>query len=74
MGKTPITPLLLQEKGFEEKTMFGNICYVKDNVAIVYNFQWLPCNLETGKPLSTLITVNTYEDLEKIVKEGGLSI
>ena len=54
--------------------MFGNICYVKDNVAIVYNFQWLPCNLETGKPLSTLITVNTYEDLEKIVKEGGLSI
>ncbi len=32
---------------------------------------WLPCNYETGEPLSTNIYVNTWEEFEKLMLEGG---
>ena len=53
---------------------FGNICYVKDNIAVVYKFRWFPCNMDTGSPLSTQMFVDTYEELETVINEGGLKI
>lgn len=69
---TPITPRLLREKGFEERMMFGQVVYVKANCALVYSYAWIPCNLDSGTPLSTLVFVNTWEELEKLMKEGGI--
>ena len=74
MSSTPLTPELLRKKGFEEKMMFGNVVYVKGKVGIVYHFFWLPCNMETGAPLSTLTGISTYEELQQLVKEGGLTL
>ena len=74
MDGIPITPKLLREKGFEERLMFGNITFVKNKVAVVYNYFWHPCNLDTGQPLTNLQPVGTYEELERVVREGGLTI
>lgn len=73
MGKTPLTPQILREKGFEEQMKFGHVFYVKGKCALVYSFAWIPCNLEFGAPLSTNVYVNTLEDLEKLMTEGGLA-
>lgn len=71
MEKTIITPQLLLDKGFKERIMFGQIVYYKEKIALVYSFAWLPCNYETGKPLSTNVYVNTWEEFEKLMLEGG---
>lgn len=70
MSSTPLTPQLLRQNGFEEKMMFGNVVYVKGKVGIVYHFFWLPCNIKTGAPLSTSIAISTYEELQRLIKEG----
>jgi len=67
MNKTLLTPEILREKGFEEKLMFGHICYVKGKYAVVYSFAWIPCALEFGQPLSTNVYVNTWEELEALM-------
>lgn len=74
MEETPLTPKLLREKGFEERLMFGNITFVKNKVAVVYNLFWHPCNMETGQLLTSQNPVGTYEQLERVVREGGLTI
>ena len=71
MGNTPITSELLRQKGFVEKTIFGKNMYVKNKIAIMYSFSWIPCTLEFGQPLSTNIYVTTWEELEKLMMEGG---
>lgn len=60
------------EKGFEEKSMFGEIVYVKGQVAILKKTKWIPCHLKSGEPLSTNLCVDTWEELEKLMQEGGI--
>ena len=72
MEHTPITPQLLRQKGFEERMMFGHVVYVKENCALVYSYAWIPCNLNSGTPLSTNVYVNTWEEYEKLMQEGGV--
>lgn len=69
--QTMLTRQILLENGFEEKMMYGQIFYVKGNCAVVHSFKWVPCNLESGVPLSTNVYVNTMEELEKLLQEGG---
>ena len=54
--------------------MFGNITFVKNKVAVVYNFFWHPCDMETGQLFTSQNPVGTYEQLERVVREGGLTI
>ncbi|MBR7031519.1 MAG: hypothetical protein IKI06_09850 [Prevotella sp.] len=62
-----ITEKNLLKCGFE-KRKYGEVAfYVKDQFAIVQQFKWLPCNIETGEPLNTCIYVNTMEELEKLM-------
>lgn len=67
MSETILTPQVLRDKGFEEKLMYGHVCFVKDMYAVVYSFAWIPCDLKTGQPLSTNVYVNTWEELETLM-------
>ena len=68
---TKLTRQILLKKGFEEKMMYGQIFFVKGNCAVVYSFKWVPCDLKSGAPLSTNVYVDTAEELEKLLQEGG---
>ena len=72
MKETPITPKVLKEHGFLEKTIEGHLCYVRENVAVTQNPSWILCDLYTGTPLCTTECVNTWEELEKSMIEGGI--
>ena len=60
------------EKGFEEKEKEGKSIFVKGRVAIVYTTNWQPCDFESGMPLSTQMHIDTWEELEKLMQEGGI--
>lgn len=72
MEGTPLSRDVLLEKGFEEKTMEGKTFFVKEGVAIVFTTQWKPCRLEAGKLIATNVYVDTWEELEKLLREGGI--
>ena len=72
MEKTIITPQLLLEKGFEEKGIPEQIFYVKGDCALTYTHAWRPCNLSFGTPLTTNVYINTWEEFEKLMEEGGV--
>lgn len=74
MSKTPITPSVLKEHGFSERTINGNIFYVKGNVALAHSIAWEPCNFDTGVPLNTNIQISTFEDLERLMNEGCVTM
>lgn len=69
MSKTILTPQVLRDKGFEEKLMYGHICFVKGKDAVVYSFTWIPFSLENGQPLNTNVYISTWEDLESLIKQ-----
>lgn len=71
MNGTPLSREILLEKGFVEKTKFGQEVYVKGDVALVNSFKWVPCYMESGEPLATNVYVDTWEELEKLMQEGG---
>jgi len=63
-----ITERNLLKSGFE-KRKYGDVTfYVKHEFALVQQFKWLPCNIETGEPLNTCIYVNTMEELEELMR------
>ena len=72
MNGTPLSQKILLENGFEEKNMFGQEVYVKGNVALVKSFKWVPCQMESGEPLATNLYVDTWEELETLMQEGGI--
>ena len=72
MAGVPITTQLLQQKGFEEKVMFGQTVFIKGECALVHVFEWVPCNVESGRPISSNIYVKTWDELAKIMQEGGV--
>lgn len=73
MDQTKLTPQVLRSKGFEEIIMCGHIYYVKDNkYAIVYSIAWIPCRMENNNPVSTNVCINTWEEFERLIKEGTL--
>ncbi len=67
MEETKLNPQVLRDHGFEEKIMYGYICYVKGEYAVVYNFAWIPCTLESGQPLCSQLYVDTWEQLEALL-------
>lgn len=71
MNGTPLSRETLLEKGFEERTKFGQEVYVKGNVALVKSFKWVPCQMESGEPLATNLYVDTWEELETLMQKGG---
>ena len=72
MKGTPLSREVLLEKGFEAKTMEGKTVFVKEEIAIVFTTKWNPCRLEAGRPISTNVYVDTWEELEKLMQEGGI--
>ena len=64
-----ITEDLLIQRGFQKQINDGHVLYVKGK-AIVKEYGWVPCNYETGMPLSTCIYVDTIEQLERLIAEG----
>lgn len=66
-----ITEELLLERGFQKREYYGNLYYVRENFGIVQNVKWIPCNIDTAKPLSTGIYIETIEELEELMSEGG---
>jgi hypothetical protein len=72
MNGIPLSREILLEKGFEERTKFGQEVYAKGNVALVKSFKWVPCHWESGEPLATNVYVDTWEELEKLMQEGGV--
>ena len=72
MKETPITQKVLKEHGFLEKTIGGHLCYVRGNVAVTKDTSWILCDLHTGTPLCTTEYVNTWEEFERSMSEGGI--
>lgn len=72
MEGTPLSREVLLEKGFEAKTMEGKTVFVKDEIAIVFTTKWNPCHLEAGRLFSTQMHIDTWEELEKLMQEGGI--
>lgn len=72
MEGTPLSIELLLEKGFEEKIMEGKSVFVKEGIAIVLTTKWQPCRMEAGRLISTNVYVDTWEELEKLMQEGGI--
>ena len=73
MKGTPLSREILLEKGFEVKTMEGKDAFVKDEIAIVFTTKWEPCRLEAGRLISTNMYIDTWEELEKLMQEGGIN-
>ncbi len=73
MNETQLTPQVLRDHGFEEKMMYGHICFVKGKVALIYSFAWIPCTIDFGQPLCQQSCVNTWEELERLMQEGGIN-
>lgn len=71
MNRTELTPQVLMNNGFEQRTWFGHLAFIKGKCAVVYSFHWMPCNAESGEPLSSNTYVTTWEELEKLMQEGG---
>ena len=69
-----ITADILLARGFEQKQGDGGVYYVKGKVGVVHNSQWLPCNVDSGKPLSTGLYINTMEELAELAKEANVFI
>lgn len=67
-----ITETLLLEDGFEKKHTKDGCFYVKGKIGVVYNDMWLPCNIDTGVPYSTVFFLETLEDLYNLAKEAGI--
>ena len=65
-----ITEDQLLQRGFVRKQSALGFYYVLDNFGIVCNVRWQVCNSDTGEPLSTLLYVNTMEELEKLIGES----
>ena len=72
MEGTPLSIELLLEKGFEEKIMEGKSVFVKEGIAIVLTTNWQPCRMEAGRLISTNVYVDTWEELEELMQEGGI--
>ena len=71
MAGTPITPQRLLQNGFEEQLNDGKVFYVKEQKSVTYSYGWIPCNMDFGQPLCSLTYVNTMEELEQLMQEGG---
>lgn len=71
MNRTELTPQVLMNNGFEQRNWFGHLAFVKGKCAVVYSFHWMPCNAESGVLLSSNTYVTTWEELEKLMQEGG---
>lgn len=74
MGRTLLSPKLLEAKGFTERLMFGDIYYVKYKIAVVYKFRWIPCTMDFGQPLCTNIYIDTWEELVRLAQDAGIDI
>lgn len=72
MKGIPLSREVLLEKGFEEKTMEEKTVFVKGEIAIVFTTNWIPCRLVAGKLVSTRLQIDTWEELEKLMQEGGV--
>lgn len=72
MKGIPLSREVLLEKGFEEKTKEEKTVFVKGEIAIVFTTNWTPCRLVAGKLISTGLHIDTWEELEKLMKEGGV--
>lgn len=72
MNELPLTPQVLRDHGFVEKMRNGHLFFVKNNVAITYTYGWKPCTLDFGEPLCQLEPLNTWEELERLMQEGGV--
>lgn len=66
-----ITEEQLVLRGFVKKQSSFGAYYVLDNFGVVKNFKWQVCNCHTGRPLSTLLYVETMEELEKQISDSS---
>lgn len=73
MNETKLTPEVLRNNGFREELRCGHICFVRGNVALIYNIVWIPCTLDFGQPLCQQSYVNTWEELERLMQEGNIN-
>ena len=60
----------LLHKGFVCKQSTYGSYYVYGNFGLAGNIKWQLCNPESGEPLSTLLYIETMEDVEKIINHG----
>lgn len=52
--------------------MEGKSVFVKEGIAIVLTTKWQPCRMEAGRLISTNVYVDTWEELEELMQEGGI--
>lgn len=58
----------LLEKGFKPEIIENQIFLRNNQIAVTYNHVWIPCRMVNGAPICTNVYVNTWEELEKLMK------